>query len=108
MEGLEGANALAKQVLSQLSYTPTVGTCIDFKAFATVRKLRKRTFRPLGANPQSETLRCSTLLPVEIVSSSQAATKVSSFQPLPQWTASSRELADSAALESFGQRQLGR
>jgi hypothetical protein len=23
MEGLEGANALAKQVLSQLSYTPT-------------------------------------------------------------------------------------
>ena len=24
MEGLEGANALAKQVLSQLSYTPTV------------------------------------------------------------------------------------
>jgi len=26
MEGLEGANALAKQVLSQLSYTPTVGT----------------------------------------------------------------------------------
>jgi hypothetical protein len=30
---------LAKQVLSQLSYTPTDGTCIDFKAFATVRKL---------------------------------------------------------------------
>ena len=32
---------LAKQVLSQLSYTPTVKTCIDVKAFATVRKLRK-------------------------------------------------------------------
>ena len=36
MEGLEGANALAKQVLSQLSYTPTAGTtCIlkHFRAF---------------------------------------------------------------------------
>ena len=51
MEGLEGANALAKQVLSQLSYTPTVGACINFKAFATVRKLRKRTFCPLGVYP---------------------------------------------------------
>ena len=50
---MEGANALAKQVLSQLSYTPTVGTCIDFKAFATVRKLRKRTFRPLGVPPRA-------------------------------------------------------
>jgi len=28
MECLEGANALAKQVLSQLSYTPTVGTAL--------------------------------------------------------------------------------
>jgi len=26
MEGLEGANALAKQALSQLSYTPIVAT----------------------------------------------------------------------------------
>ena len=31
---------LAKQVLSQLSYTPTARTSIDFRAFATVRKLR--------------------------------------------------------------------
>jgi len=37
---------LAKQVLSQLSYTPTVGTAIDFKAFTSVRKLRKATFLP--------------------------------------------------------------
>jgi hypothetical protein len=40
MEGLERGLVLAKQVLSQLSYTPTVGTSIDFKSFATVRKLR--------------------------------------------------------------------
>jgi hypothetical protein len=32
MEGLQGANALAKQVLSQLSYTPTARTSIDIKA----------------------------------------------------------------------------
>ena len=38
---------LAKQVLSQLSYTPTAGTVIDFKPFATVRKLRNTTFHPL-------------------------------------------------------------
>ena len=38
---------LAKQVLSQLSYTPTAGTAIDVKAFAAVRKLRKLTFSPL-------------------------------------------------------------
>ena len=31
---------LAKQVLSQLSYTPTVGTTTDFRAFSIVRKLR--------------------------------------------------------------------
>ena len=42
---------LAKQVLSQLSYTPTAGTSIDFKAFAIVRKLRNTTFPPLGVNP---------------------------------------------------------
>ena len=35
---------LAKQVLSQLSYTPTSGTVNDFKVFATVRKLRKLHF----------------------------------------------------------------
>ncbi len=33
MEGLEGANALAKQVLSQLSYTPTVGVTSILKDF---------------------------------------------------------------------------
>jgi hypothetical protein len=41
-----GDPLLAKQVLSQLSYTPTVGTFTDFKAFAPVRKLRKLTFEP--------------------------------------------------------------
>jgi hypothetical protein len=34
----------AKQVLSQLSYTPTAGTTFDFKAFAVVRKLRNIIF----------------------------------------------------------------
>jgi hypothetical protein len=33
MEGLERANALAKQVLSQLSYTPTVGVPFILKHF---------------------------------------------------------------------------
>jgi hypothetical protein len=33
MEGLEGANALAKQVLSQLCYTPTVGVSFILKHF---------------------------------------------------------------------------
>ena len=44
MESLECPNALAKQVLSQLSYTPTAGTSIDFRAFAAARKLRNITF----------------------------------------------------------------
>jgi hypothetical protein len=35
-----GDPLLAKQVLSQLSYTPTAGTFLDFKAFAAVRNLR--------------------------------------------------------------------
>jgi hypothetical protein len=35
---------LAKQVLSQLSYTPTIGALFDSKAFAAVRKLKKPTF----------------------------------------------------------------
>jgi hypothetical protein len=34
---------LAKQVLSQLSYTPTAATSINVKAFAAVRKLQKLT-----------------------------------------------------------------
>jgi hypothetical protein len=38
-----GDPLLAKQVLSQLSYTPTATTTIDFKAFAAVRKLRNPT-----------------------------------------------------------------
>ncbi len=42
-----GDPLLAKQVLSQLSYTPTAGTFFDSKAFAPVRKLRKLTFCPL-------------------------------------------------------------
>ena len=38
---------LAKQVLSQLSYTPTAATAIDIKVFAPIRKLRIFTFHPL-------------------------------------------------------------
>jgi len=34
MECLEGANALAKQALSQLSYTPTVGVTIILNHFS--------------------------------------------------------------------------
>ena len=36
-----GRIVLAKQVLCQLSYTPTAETSFDVKAFAAVRKLRK-------------------------------------------------------------------
>jgi len=42
-----GIALLAKQVLSQLSYTPTAGTSIDFRAFATVRKLQNISCSPL-------------------------------------------------------------
>jgi hypothetical protein len=42
-----GDPLLAKQVLSQLSYTPTAGTTFDFKAFAVVRKLRNIIIYPL-------------------------------------------------------------
>jgi hypothetical protein len=45
MEPLERRTVLAKQVLCQLSYTPTAETSFDVKAFAAVRKLRK----PIGA-----------------------------------------------------------
>jgi len=58
---LELSRELAKQVLSQLSYTPTVGTAIDVKAFAAVRKPRKLAFCPLGMNPYFETIYCSKL-----------------------------------------------
>src|ERR1700722_1665559 len=40
----EPEGVLAKQVLSQLSYTPTMGTYIDGKAFARVSILGKFTF----------------------------------------------------------------
>jgi hypothetical protein len=42
-----GDPLLAKQVLSQLSYTPTVKTYLDFKVFARVRKLRNATSYPI-------------------------------------------------------------
>jgi hypothetical protein len=35
-----GDPLLAKQVLSQLSYTPTAGTVLDSRVFVAVRKLR--------------------------------------------------------------------
>jgi hypothetical protein len=37
---------LAKQVLSQLSYTPTAVSYINVKAFDAVRKLQKLTLYP--------------------------------------------------------------
>jgi hypothetical protein len=37
-EGLELSRELAKQVLSQLSYTPTAATTINSKASAAVRE----------------------------------------------------------------------
>jgi hypothetical protein len=40
---LERGLVLAKQVLSQLSYTPTVGTVTNFKSFAAVRNLGNAT-----------------------------------------------------------------
>jgi len=43
-KGLESSRELAKQVLSQLSYTPTAGTLSDFRVFAAVAKLRKPEF----------------------------------------------------------------
>ncbi len=39
IEGLELSRQLAKQVLSQMSYTPTAATGLNFKAFAVVRNL---------------------------------------------------------------------
>jgi hypothetical protein len=38
IESLELSRRLAKQVLSQLSYTPTVATAIDSKASGSVRE----------------------------------------------------------------------
>jgi len=48
MEGLEISRRLAKQVLSQLSYTPTAGMLSDSpdsKASAGIPKLRKPAMR---------------------------------------------------------------
>jgi len=56
MERLERLGVLAKQVLSQLSYTPTAGTAIDVNAFAAVRKLRKLTSCSLEVHLQLETV----------------------------------------------------
>ena len=47
---------LAKQVLSQLSYTPTAETTFDSMVFAAVRKLRNIIFCPLGVDPYFETV----------------------------------------------------
>jgi hypothetical protein len=44
IEELELSRELAKQVLSQLSYTPTAGTTLDFKGFAAFGKLRNTDF----------------------------------------------------------------
>ena len=44
-EGFETSRRLAKQVLSQLSYTPTAGTTCDSKVFGVARKLRKSASR---------------------------------------------------------------
>ena len=51
IESLELLRKLAKQVLSQLSYTPTADTDTDFKAFVTFRKLPNstRVLHPTGA-----------------------------------------------------------
>ena len=46
-----GDPLLAKQVLSQLSYTPTVGTTIDSNAFAALGKLRNTDFALYRVNP---------------------------------------------------------
>src|SRR6266850_4196309 len=55
MEGLEGANALAKQVLSQLSYTPTVGVKSILKHFRRFRNPFLR-FPSSGVNLCFETV----------------------------------------------------
>jgi Phage integrase family len=51
--GREGARTpdllVANEALSQLSYTPTAGTTVDFRAFAIVRKLRNIPFHDLLA-----------------------------------------------------------
>jgi hypothetical protein len=61
MERLEWLGVLAKQVLSQLSYTPTVGPNINSKASALVRKLPNTIFCPLLCQSCVRTLRgCSS------------------------------------------------
>ena len=57
-----GDPLLAKQVLSQLSYTPTAATLFDSKAFAASRKLRKPTFYPSLCQNSVKTPVARTLL----------------------------------------------
>ena len=45
---------LAKQVLSQLSYTPTEANLINSKASAAVREHRNTTICPFGLEPGME------------------------------------------------------
>jgi|SRR5437870_5576333 len=56
MEGLEGANALAKQVLSQLSYTPTVGVPFILRHFRRFQNPFLRFSVITGVNPYFETV----------------------------------------------------
>jgi hypothetical protein len=51
---LESSRRLAKQVLSQLSYTPTAGTGINSKASAAVRETRNTTICPFNLGPAIE------------------------------------------------------
>ena len=51
---MDGAVELAKQVLSQLSYTPTAATGINSKASAAVRETRNTTICPFGLDPAFE------------------------------------------------------
>ncbi len=54
IEGLELSRELAKQVLSQLSYTPTVATTFNSKAFGPVREPRNATICSLAFIPRIE------------------------------------------------------
>ncbi len=57
-----GDPLLAKQVLSQLSYTPTAGTFIDIKVLATACKVQKPTLCPLLCQNCIKTSVARTLL----------------------------------------------
>ena len=53
-EGLELSRELAKQVLSQLSYTPPVATGLNSKASAAVRETRNTAICLIGFEPAIE------------------------------------------------------